>query len=91
MDVKEAKFFKASLDNTIPHLDLHGFYPQEALEKLELFLFNELDKKQDTARIIYGGGTGRLREEVLGCLKKHVLVDSIKDEGGSCVVLLNNF
>ena len=88
MDVKEAKFFKASLDNTIPQLDLHGLYPQEALEKLELFLFNGLDKKQDTARVIYGGGTGRLKEEVLGCLKKHSLVDSIEDEGGSCVVLL---
>lgn len=89
MDIKEAKFFKASLDNNIPQLDLHGFYPQEAIEKLELFLFDELNKKQDVLRVIYGGGTGRLREEVLGYLKKHSLVDSIKDEGGSCIILLN--
>ena len=89
MDLQEAKFFKASLDNNLPQLDLHGFYPSEALDKLELFLFDELNKKQDVLRIIYGGGTGRLKIAVLEYLKRHPLIDNIKDEGGSCIIILN--
>jgi len=38
-------------------------------------------------RVIFGGGTGKLREEVLDYVKKHPLVENVVDEGGSCVIL----
>jgi len=69
----------------MPELDLHGLYPHEALEKLELFLFK--NREEQRCRIIYGMGTGKLREEVLECLKKHPMVDEIIEDGGSCVVV----
>lgn len=92
----EAKLFSAELRDDLPSLDLHGLFPQEALEKLELFLFeNQRDhfscKSKDflkAIRIIYGGGTGVLKTKVLEYLKNHLLVDTIKDEGGSCIVLV---
>ena len=37
----EELFFAAELGADIPELDLHGFYPDEALEKLEIFLYRE--------------------------------------------------
>jgi len=88
MNNQQAKLFKAELDQDLPALDLHGFYPTEALEKLELFLFEKYQEKEEIIRIIYGGGTGKLRDVTLECLNKHELVDTIKDEGGSCIVLL---
>ena len=69
----------------MPELDLHGFYPNEALEKLELFLFADRDKQM--CRVIYGYGTGKLGTEVLQYLKKHPLVEDVVEEGGSCVVI----
>ena len=85
MDNKQAKIFAASLGAEMPELDLHGFYPAEALEKLELFLFANKDKQM--CRVIYGGGTGKLREEVLAYLKKHPMVEGVVEEGGSAVIL----
>ena len=88
MNNQEAKLFKAELDQNLPALDLHGFYPKEALEKLELFLYENYLQQEEILRIIYGGGTGVLKEKVLQYLKNHKLVATIKDEGGSCVILL---
>ena len=87
MDKNSAKFFAAQIGAKIPTLDLHGFYPSDALEKLEIFLYQCIEKNADSARIIYGGGTGRLREAVLKYLKGHKVVTDYQDEGGSCVVL----
>jgi len=88
----QAKLFKAELDPNLPTLDLHGFYPDEAIDKLELFLFENHQSNPPaggtTLRIIYGGGTGKLKEKVLEYLKNHQLVDTIKDEGGSCILIL---
>jgi dsDNA-specific endonuclease/ATPase MutS2 len=85
MNNKQAKIFAAQIGSDIRELDLHGFYPGEALDKLELFLFQNRD--DSIVRIIYGGGTGKLREEVLNRLKKHPLVEDIVDDGGNCLVL----
>jgi len=86
MNNKQAKIFAASLGVEMPELDLHGLYPREALEKLELFLFANRDKQM--LRVIYGGGTGKLMREVTDYLKKHPLVDEVIDNGGSCVIVL---
>ena len=85
MDSKQAKIFAASLGAKMPELDLHGFYPDEALEELELFLFENKDKQM--CRVIYGGGTGKLREVVLMSLTKHPMVEDVVEEGSSCVIL----
>ena len=87
MDNSEAKIFAARLGKKIPELDLHGFRISEALEKLELFLYEMEQNKEEIVRVIYGGGTGRLREAVLKHLGGHPLPVEISDEGGSCLIL----
>ncbi len=82
------RFLAAELGADIPELDLHGFYPDEAVEKLEIFLYDNLIKKEKLARIIYGGGTGKLREIILSHLARHEAVDEYKEENGHCVVIL---
>jgi len=89
MDNIEAKIFAAQLNNDIPTLDLHGLYPDQALEKLELFLFeNYLEGDEKIVRIVYGGGTGKLGELVRGCLEQHKLVLKTVVEHGSCLVAI---
>ncbi len=88
MDNKQAKIFAAEIGADIPVLDLHGFYPSEALEKIEMFVYGIYKSKEEIGRIIYGGGTGVLRQEVLQYLEKHPLVEDVVEEGGSCLVML---
>ncbi|MFH1947077.1 MAG: Smr/MutS family protein [Candidatus Magasanikbacteria bacterium] len=88
MNNKQAKIFAAEIGADIPVLDLHSLYPTEALEKIETFVFDMHKNKQDMGRIIYGGGTGVLRQEVLQYLEKHPLVEDVVEEGGSCLVLI---
>ena len=88
MDNKQAKIFAAEIGADIPVLDLHGFYPSEALEQVEPFVYGIYKNKRDVGRIIYGGGTGVLCREVLDYLKKHPLVEDVVEEGGSCLVMI---
>lgn len=85
---KDIKLFAAQLDPDIPACDLHGLYPHEALSRVELFLYDQQSIGVHSAKIIYGGGTGILREKVLQHLHKHPLVDTISEQGGYCIVLL---
>ena len=87
MDKSGLKFFAAQIGAQIPTLDLHGFYPSAALDKLDIFIYQCVEKNVDSARIIYGGGTGRLCEAVLEKLKDYPVVTNYQDEGGSCVIL----
>lgn len=87
MNKNSAKFFAAEIGAKIPTLDLHGFYPSDALDKLEIFVYQCVEKNTGSARIIYGGGTGRLREAVLNHLEKIKVVVDYQDEGGSCIIL----
>lgn len=88
MDQNSLKFYAAELGAQIPTLDLHGFFPDQALEKLDIFIYQCVEKNADSARIIYGGGTGKLRAEVLETLKKYSVVSVVRDEGGSCVIII---
>ncbi|MBU0546014.1 Smr/MutS family protein [Patescibacteria group bacterium] len=83
----DLKFFAAELGANMPELDLHGEFPSDALERLELFLFDCHDRAEKMARIIYGGGAGVLRSAVLERLKKHPMVGDYRDMGGSCVII----
>ena len=89
MNNLEIKLFAAQLRDDLPTLDLHGMYPDEAIDKLELFLFDNFDKNDEQViKIIYGGGTGRLGYKVRDYLKKHNLVKKISKEFGSCLVVI---
>lgn len=85
----EYKFYAAELGAEIPELDLHGNYPDVAVEKLEIFISDLVFNKENIGRVIYGGGTGKLREIVLNVVKKSQLVKEWKEGSGSCLVLIN--
>lgn len=87
MKKNDLKFFAAQLGAQIPTLDLHGFYPSDALDKMDIFIYQCVEKNVDSARIIYGGGTGKLREIVLAKLKEYKTVKKFQEDGGSVVVL----
>lgn len=87
MDKNDLKYFAAQLGAKIPELDLHGLYPDQALEKLDIFLYQCVEKNADSARVIYGGGTGRLRDAVLERIKTYSIVSKCHDEGGSCIII----
>lgn len=89
MDNITAKLFAAEMDEKIPTLDLHGFYPKEATVRLDVFLYENFNKKVSAVRVIYGAGTGRLRASVLDILDRHGLVAGHSDEGSSVVVVLS--
>ena len=88
MNNKEAKIFAADLGADISELVLHGFYPDEAIQKLEEFLFTCYQEKIKMARIIYGGGTGKLHDIVLRYLIKHPQVEDVVDRGATCLIML---
>ena len=89
MNITDAKIFAGELSNDLSTLDLHGFFPSEALEKLELFLYEQNQNNIQIVKVIYGAGTGKLKTKVLEYLKEHPLVDAIKDEGGAAIVILS--
>lgn len=78
----------ASLRRDLPELDLHGLYSSDALHRLELWLFELSQSPEKEARVIFGGGTGKLGEIVKKTLTEHPLIEQIVDEGASCLVLL---
>lgn len=87
MNQNSSKFFAAQLGAKIPTLDLHGFYPSVALEKLDIFLYQCIEKNAGSARIIYGAGTGKLRQIVLNSLKKYSMVIDYEEQSGNCIIL----
>jgi len=88
MDNREVRIFSASINPNLPTLDLHGHYPSEALDELELFIFHSRSVNEFEVRVVYGGGTGKLKSAVLEYARAHKLVEEIVDEGGSCILLL---
>ncbi len=88
MDNLEARKYSASINPNLPTLDLHGHYPSEALDELELFIFHSRSVNEFEVRVVYGGGTGKLKSAVLEYVNKHNLVEEVVDEGGSCILIL---
>lgn len=84
--VEDIRIFAATLRRDLPTLDLHGLYPSEALDKLELFLYNNFHT-DTAAKIICGIGTGKLQSEVVSYLRKHPVVDHVIEQAGACIVL----
>lgn len=85
----EAKFFGAELRTDLPSLDLHPpFYPEGIEIEVDKFLYDKSNLGEDVIAIIYGVGKGVMKKTVLEFLKKHPLVEGVKEKSGHCLVAL---
>ena len=64
---------------TIAELDLHAHTVEEAISRLDVFLYDSYSRRLDRVRIIHGKGTGTLKLEVRRYLSRHSLVVSCAD------------
>lgn len=90
MQKSEAKIFAAELGAEMPQLDLHDKYPYEIENDVWAFLLENYNLNKEMVRVIYGGGTGKMREAVLNVFDQEGLkkiIEIVKAEEGSCVVV----
>jgi DNA mismatch repair protein MutS2 len=66
-------------ETTAAELDLHAHTVEEAVLKLEGFLYESYRRRLDRVRVIHGKGTGTLKLEVRRYLSRHSLVASYTD------------
>ena len=75
-----------------PELDLHRHTIEEALPKLDQYLYDAFMAGMNSVCINHGRGTGTLRQAVHRELKKHSLVKSFRKgcygEGGTGVTIV---
>lgn len=93
MEKHEAQIFAAELVLNIPQLDLHEKYPHEIIDEVKLFLLENYNNDEEMTRIIYGGGAGKMREEVLDILESKEMKSIIESKDvkeGSCVVVFKD-
>ncbi|MFA5854006.1 MAG: Smr/MutS family protein [Patescibacteria group bacterium] len=86
----EALLFLAEAGGDVPETDLHGLYPDQALEAAERLLNASFVRGERVVRVIHGKGEGRLREALHRVLISHPLVDRYRESsgGGATVILL---
>ena len=60
-------------------LDLHGFFPEQAVEMVEEFLNQAIDLNLDTVRIIHGKGRSKMKWTIYQVLKQHPAVEQFHD------------
>lgn len=82
----EDLIFAAQIGAEIPQIDLHGMYPSEALFEADMFLYKNPNAK--ILRIIYGGGQGILRAEILKYLRAQKIVRKLHEESDASVLVL---
>ena len=87
---QDFRIFAAEIRTDRPTLDLHGLYPNEAVEKIDPFLYLNGNNKESAVKIVYGAGTGKLREAVVAYLQSHPLVGTMQAEGAYCLVVFLN-
>lgn len=89
MKDKEALFSAAELDQNRPIIDLHSSKTiEQAIDQLEQELFFYYQDGAKYCEVIYGGGTGKLKESVLDELEDNPMIEDFKNlHAGSCVVL----
>lgn len=89
MSTNDIKFFSASINPSLPTIDLHNSGSvSEALEKLEKGLSIFVQNEQ-YCRVVHGIGEGVLAAAVHESLNKNPLVAEWREEenGGSCIVV----
>lgn len=92
MSEEHFKIFAAELGAEMPQMDLHEKYPHEIEDDVKSFVLENYGLDKEMVRIIYGGGTGKMREAVLEILKQESLqsiIANIDVKEGSCVVVYN--
>jgi len=86
------KYDLPSLEEMKPEIDLRGFASDDALDKVDKYLYDAYLAGLFTVNIIHGKGTGILRKRILEFLKNHPKVESYRlgewDEGGSGVTVV---
>ncbi len=90
MEKSEAHIFAAELGLKIPQLDLHEKYPEEAEAEVKGFILENYNFDKEMIRIIYGVGTGKMKEVVLGVLEQveiKNIFDTLEVKSGSCVIV----
>jgi len=90
MEKYEAQIFAAELGLKIPQLDLHEKYPEEIEDEVKGFVLEKYNLDEEMVRIIYGVGTGKMKETVLAILKKEdmkSIIDTVEEKSGSCVIV----
>jgi DNA mismatch repair protein MutS2 len=75
-----------------PELDLHRLRVDEALPRLDLYLYEAYLAGIPRVRVVHGKGTGTLRQVVRDWLPKHHLVKFFRpaepEEGGGGVTIV---
>jgi DNA-nicking Smr family endonuclease len=89
MNSSDAKFFAAEIGADILTLDLHGSRISEIDEKIDRFLFDSHNSKEQVVKIIHGGGTGRLKQAIAQIVSEHPLVEDFKEDFGNIVALVS--
>lgn len=86
----EALLFLAEAGGDVPEADLHGMYPDQALEVAERLLNASFVGGERIVRVVHGKGEGRLREALHRALISHPLVRRYRESsgGGATVILL---
>lgn len=81
-----------SSGSTEPELDLHHLTIDEALPRVDQFLYEAYVAGIPQVRVVHGKGTGVLRSVVRDFLPKHHLVKSFRpaerEEGGGGVTIV---
>ncbi len=76
----------------MPEIDLHGLTVDEALPKLNSYLYNAFVNNEPAVCINHGRGTGTLKQVVQRELKKNSMVKSFRPgqygEGGIGVTIV---
>jgi len=71
------------MSKVVDELDLHGLTVDEALPRLEQFLYTAFRAGLHRVWVIHGKGTGVLRREMRRYLSKHPLVRSFSAADGA--------
>lgn len=84
------RLFAAELRTDLPELDLHGRRAGDVTYATDTFLDQQFMTGATEVRIIFGKGTGKVREVVVAMLSRHELVDAWREaaSGGSAVIIL---
>jgi len=90
--VSRIKYDLPSLEEIKPEIDLRGLPSDEAIERVDKYLYDAYLSGLFTVNIIHGKGTGILRKKILEFLKTHPKIESFRlgewDEGGSGVTVV---
>ncbi len=83
-----AALFAAELGGEAPILDLHGVHVGEVEERVDMFITSHRDNGP-VMKIIYGGGTGTLKETTIQYVSRHPMIARVIEDLGYCFVILH--